>query len=233
MVNYYVVQEICGYYFLLFDSWKLQFLFLMLKSGSSPFHFWVFRVLGGLKKWFVLWFLTLQKLPYFVVLINFCSDFFFFFLFFGMVVCYLQFFLLRNYSDVVIIGSVESFNWLLLLGIFSFNEVFVFFFFYYVTIFFVISYVYSGFLSFFSLEMLIVFFNVPLSITFFLKVLLLFGSGFFVGFYYYFLLLIIPLISLRIGYLFFLISMSGFNQGLKYYDFFVWILLCIGFLSYF
>nr|AZH08560.1 NADH reductase subunit 2 [Dirofilaria sp. 'Thailand II']AZH08567.1 NADH reductase subunit 2 [Dirofilaria sp. 'Thailand II']AZH08573.1 NADH reductase subunit 2 [Dirofilaria sp. 'Thailand II'] len=233
LINYYIIQEICGYYFLLFDSWKLQFLFLMLKSGSSPFHFWVFSVLGGLKKWSVLWFLTLQKLPYFVVLVNFCSDFFFFVLFFGMIICYFQFFLLRSYCDLLFVGSTESFNWLLLLGVFSFNEVFFLFFFYYFVMFFIISYVYSGFVNFFSLEMLMVFFNVPLTITFFLKVLLLFGSGFLVGFYYYFLLLVMPLMSLGIGYFFFLVSMLGFNYGLKYYDYFVWVLFCVSFLSYF
>nr|BAV82815.1 NADH dehydrogenase subunit 2 [Onchocerca volvulus] len=233
LVNYYVIQEVCGYYFLVFDGWKLQFLLLMLKSGSSPFHFWLFSVLGGLNKWFVLWFLTLQKLPYFVVLVNFCGDFFFLFLFFGMIFCYFQFFLLRSYRDLLVVGSAESFNWLLLLGIFSFNEVFVLFFFYYFVMFFVISYVYGGFLDFLSLEMLMFFFNVPLSITFFLKVIVLFGSSFFVGFYYLFLLLFMPLMSLGVGYLFFLVSMMSFNCGFKYYDYFVYVLFCIGLLSCF
>nr|BAV82781.1 NADH dehydrogenase subunit 2 [Onchocerca flexuosa] len=233
LINYYVIQEVCGYYFLVFDNWKLQFLLLMLKSGSSPFHFWLFSVLGNLNKWFILWFLTLQKLPYFVVLVNFCGDFFFLFLFFGMIFCYFQFFLLRNYCDLLVVGSTESFNWLLLLSIFSFNEVFVLFFFYYFVMFFVISYVYNGFLNFLSLEMLMVFFNVPLSITFFLKVFLLFGTGYFVGFYYFFLLLVMPLMSLGVGYLFFLVSMMSYNYGLKYYDYFVYVLFCIGLLSCF
>uniref|UniRef100_A0A1I9VY15 NADH dehydrogenase subunit 2 n=1 Tax=Onchocerca ochengi TaxID=42157 RepID=A0A1I9VY15_ONCOC len=233
LVNYYVIQEVCGYYFLVFDGWKLQFLLLMLKSGSSPFHFWLFSVLGGLDKWFILWFLTLQKLPYFVVLVNFCGDFFFLFLFFGMIFCYFQFFLLRSYRDLLVVGSAESFNWLLLLGIFSFNEVFVLFFFYYFVMFFVVSYVYGGFLNFLSLEMLMFFFNVPLSITFFLKVIVLFGSSFFVGFYYLFLLLFMPLMSLGMGYLFFLVSMMSFNCGFKYYDYFVYVLFCVGLLSCF
>ncbi|VDK85856.1 unnamed protein product [Onchocerca ochengi] len=37
LVNYYIIQEVCGYYFLVFDGWKLQFLLLMLKSGSFSF----------------------------------------------------------------------------------------------------------------------------------------------------------------------------------------------------
>nr|NP_694903.1 NADH dehydrogenase subunit 2 [Brugia malayi]AAN17804.1 NADH dehydrogenase subunit 2 [Brugia malayi] len=233
LVNYYVIQEVCGYYFLVFDSWKFQFFFLMLKSGSAPFHFWLFSVLSNLKGWSILWFLTLQKLPYFVVLLNFCSDFFFLFLFFGMIFCYVHFFLLRNFLDMVVIGSTESFNWLLLLGMFSFNEVFVLFFFYYFVMFLIISYIYNSGINFISLEMLMIFFNVPLSLTFFLKVLLLFGTSSMVGFFYFFLLLFMCLMSLGVSYLFFCVSMIGFNFGLKYYDYFFYLLFCIGLLSVF
>nr|YP_004935012.1 NADH dehydrogenase subunit 2 [Wuchereria bancrofti]ADN43960.1 NADH dehydrogenase subunit 2 [Wuchereria bancrofti]BAV82914.1 NADH dehydrogenase subunit 2 [Wuchereria bancrofti] len=233
LINYYIIQEVCGYYFLVFDSWKFQFFFLMLKSGSAPFHFWLFSVLSDLKGWSVMWFLTLQKLPYFVVLLNFCSDFFFLFLFFGMFFCYFQFFLLRGFLDMVVVGSTESFNWLLLLGMFSCNEVFILFFFYYFVMFLVVSYVYNRDVNFVSLEMLMVFFNVPLSLTFFLKVLLLFGTFNFVGFFYFFLLLAMCLMSLGVSYLFFYISMVGFNFGFKYYDYFVYLLFCVGLLSVF
>ena len=233
IVSYYVLQEVCGYYFLVFNNWKLQFLLLMLKSGSAPFHFWLFRVLGNIKKWYLLWFLTLQKLPYFFVLVNFCGDFFFIFLFFGIVFCYFQVFLLRNFSDIIIVFSTESFNWLLLLSVFSLNEVFFVVFFYYFVMFFIISYINSGSLSFFSYETIFVFFNVPLSLTFFVKVLLFFSSGYFVGYFYLFLLLIIPLMSLSIGYLFFCISMSSFFVGIMYYDYFVYVLFSFGLLVYF
>lgn len=232
LINYYIVQEICGYYFLVFDGWKLQFLILLIKSGSAPFHFWLFSVTCGLKKWFVLWFLTLQKLPYFPVLINFCGDFYFFFLFFGMLFCYVHFFFLRNYIDIIVISSIESFGWLLIFGTFFINEVFIFSFFYYLIIFFIISYVYNNDLNFFNLEIVFTLINVPIRITFFLKVLLLFSSFEYVG-YYYFLLLIIPLISLGIGYFFFIISIMRYNYGLKYYDYLIYLLFCIGILSIF
>nr|WLW41715.1 NADH dehydrogenase subunit 2 [Mansonella ozzardi] len=231
LINYYIIQEISGYYFLLFDGWMLQFMVLLLKSGSSPFHFWLFSFLPGLNKWYFLWFLFLQKLPYFFVLVNFCGDFFFFILFFGMVVCYLQFFYLRDFGDMVVIGSTESFNWLLLLGMFSFNEVFIFFFFYYFTMMIVMSYTYMWSFNFFSIEMLMIFFNVPMSMTFFLKVFTLFDLS--VGFYYYLLLLIMPLLSVGFGYFFFLICMTSFNYGLKYYDYFIYLVFCLGFLSVF
>lgn len=233
LVNYYVIQEVCGYYFLVFDNWKFQFLILILKSGSAPFHFWLFRVLSGMKGWFVMCFLTLQKLPYFFVLVNFCSDFFFCFLFFGLLFCYLHFFLVRSYFDVLVLSSTESFNWLLFLGIFSFNDSFFLVFFYYFVMFLVISYVCSfGVFSFFVLEMVIVFFNVPMSITFFLKVLLFFSSVVFVGFYYLFLLFFMVLMSLSVGYLFFLFSMRVYNIGFKYYDYFFYVLFCVGFFCY-
>lgn len=168
-----------------------------------------------------------------MVLVNFCSDFFFYFLFFGMVVCYFQFFLLRGYSDILVISSTESFNWLLLLGMFSVSESFVYFVFYYCVVLLIISYVYSYDYGFCSFEMLFVFFNVPLSITFFLKVLLLFGSGFYVGFYYYFLMILMPFMSLGVSYFFFLVSIVSYNVGVKYYDYFFFVLFCFGLLSFF
>lgn len=235
VVSYYLVQEVCGYYFLVFDSWKVQFFFLMLKSGSAPFHFWIFRVLGRLDKWFVLWFLTLQKLPYFVVLVIFCSDFFFYFVFFGLIFCYFQVFLFRNFMDVLVVSSTESFNWLLLLGVFSFNEIFVFFFFYYFVVFLVLSYFFvSGYFGFFSVEMLLLLFNVPLRVTFFLKILLFFSSGgVYVGFCYLFLLFFLLLMSVSLVYFFFFFSMLFCVYGLKFYDYFFYVFFCVGFLSFF
>nr|BAV81413.1 NADH dehydrogenase subunit 2 [Litomosoides sigmodontis] len=233
LVSYYIVQEVCGYYFLVFDSWKLQFMFLMLKCGCAPFHFWLFSVISGIDKWFVLWFLTIQKLPYLFVLVNFCSDFFFFIIFFGMVVCYLQFFLLRGYRDMLLVISTESFNWLLLVGLFSFNELFFYVFFYYFIFFLVVFYVYDCDYGSLSYEILFVLFNVPMSITFFLKVLLVFGSWSFVGIYYYLLMILMPLMSLGVGYFFFVYSMSGYNYGTKYYDYFFYIFFCFSFLSFF
>nr|YP_009679043.1 NADH dehydrogenase subunit 2 [Setaria labiatopapillosa]QDF64271.1 NADH dehydrogenase subunit 2 [Setaria labiatopapillosa] len=232
LISYYVLPEVCGYYFLVFNNWKMQFLLLMLKSGSAPFHFWIFSVLEGLKKWYVLWFLTLQKLPYFFVLVNFWGDFFFIILFIGMVLCYIQVFLLRSFFDMLVVVSTESFNWLLLLSIFSFSDVFFFVFFYYFIMFLVLSYIYSS-VNFFSVEMVLLFFNVPLSLTFFLKILLIFGSGIFVGYFYLFLLFIMPIMSLGISYFFFCISMSNFNVGVKYYDYLVYVLFCFGLLVYF
>nr|YP_011001038.1 NADH dehydrogenase subunit 2 [Mastophorus muris]WPN85874.1 NADH dehydrogenase subunit 2 [Mastophorus muris] len=233
MINYYIIQEICGYYFLVFSNWKIQFLIVMLKSGSAPFHFWLFSIVSDLKKWFLFWFLTLQKLPYFVVLVGFCSGFYFFFLFFGLVFCFLQFFVLRDFISMLVVYSTESFNWLLLLSGFSLNEVFFFVFFYYITMFLVICYVGSGGFNFLSWELVLVFFNVPLSVTFFLKVLLLFGTGVFVGFYYLFLLFFMVLVSLGLGFWFFYVSMAGFNVGIKYYDYFFFGFFVFGLLVYF
>lgn len=233
VITYYILQEVCGYYFLVFNNWKLQFLLLMLKSGSAPFHFWLFSVLRGIKKWNVFWFLTLQKLPYFSVLVNFCGDFYFTFLFFGIIFCYFQFFLLRDFSDMLVVASTESFNWLLILGMFSFNDVLFLFFFYYFVMFLIVFYVYGFGFNFVSLEMVLVFFNVPLSLTFFLKVLLFFGSGFFVGYFYFFMLLFMSIISLGVSFFFLYVSMVNFNFGVKYYDYLVYILFCFSFLVYF
>ncbi|VDM18165.1 unnamed protein product, partial [Wuchereria bancrofti] len=69
----------------------------------------------GFKEMVCYVFLTLSaKLSYFVVLLN-CHILldFFLFLFFDMFFCYFQFFLLRGLLDMVVVGSTESFNWLL------------------------------------------------------------------------------------------------------------------------
>nr|ASS35191.1 NADH dehydrogenase subunit 2 [Thelazia callipaeda] len=232
LFNYFMIQEVSGYYFLLFGNWKMQFFFLLLKSGSAPFHFWLFSVLRDVKKWFFLWFLTFQKLPYFFVIVNFCSDFFFVVLLLGMVFCYLQIFFLRDVLDMIVIASVESFNWLLFLSVFSFNEIFFFVFFYYfVMVFFIFYGVKSG--GFFNYELVMVFFNVPLSVTFFLKLLLLFSSGFYVGFFYLFLLFFMVIMSLSISSWFFYVSMISFNLGLKCLDYFFYIFFCFMLFLYF
>uniref|UniRef100_A0A2K6VIY6 Uncharacterized protein n=1 Tax=Onchocerca volvulus TaxID=6282 RepID=A0A2K6VIY6_ONCVO len=87
-------------------------------------------------------------------------------------------FLLRNYCDLIVVGSAESFNWLLLLGIFSFNEVFV---------------------LFFSITLLcFLLFLMHIMVLLFFEAVLLFGSTFFISFYYSFLLLAMSLMSLGV-----------------------------------
>nr|YP_010332257.1 NADH dehydrogenase subunit 2 [Tetrameres grusi]UNY39756.1 NADH dehydrogenase subunit 2 [Tetrameres grusi] len=223
LVNYYVLQELCGYYFLVFNNWKIQFLVLALKVGCAPVHFWLFSVVECLNKWFVMWFLVLQKLPYLFVMINFCSDFFFFFLFFGMVICYLQFFLVRSVLSMLVIGSTESFSWLLFLSMFSFGEIFFFFFFYYFVMFCVVMYFFAGGRGVLNFELVFVFMNIPLSVTFLLKVFLLVSSvG--VGLYYLFLLLFLSVFSLGFCYWLFCLCMFV-DGGVKYYDCYFFILL--------
>ncbi|VDM99460.1 unnamed protein product [Thelazia callipaeda] len=60
-------------------------------SGSAPLHFWLFRVLRSVKKWFFLRNLTFQKLPYLSIIINTCT------------------------LDITAVASMNSFNWLLFL----------------------------------------------------------------------------------------------------------------------
>uniref|UniRef100_A0A0K0EU18 NADH-ubiquinone oxidoreductase chain 2 (projected from Caenorhabditis elegans ortholog nduo-2) n=1 Tax=Strongyloides venezuelensis TaxID=75913 RepID=A0A0K0EU18_STRVS len=49
MVNYFIIQEILGFTFLLVSVSWVQLVILLIKVGVAPFHFWVFSVTNGLR----------------------------------------------------------------------------------------------------------------------------------------------------------------------------------------
>nr|WAP90819.1 NADH dehydrogenase subunit 2 [Neofoleyellides sp. XM-2022] len=230
LVSYYIVQEVSGYYFLVFSSWKFQFVIIMIKAGVAPFYFWLFGVVESLSKWYLMWFLTFQKLPYFFVMVNFYCNYFFYFLLFGVFVCYLHFFLLRGFLDMLVVFSVESFSWLLMLCFFS-GDFFFYVFFYYFIMIVSLPYVYKYYFSGLSLELVLIFFNIPLSVTFLLKLLLM-GEVYIVGYYYFYLLFFMVLISMGISFWFFYVSMIN-NIGVKFNDYFFFVFFSFMLLSYF
>uniref|UniRef100_A0A1I7WD97 NADH dehydrogenase subunit 2 n=1 Tax=Heterorhabditis bacteriophora TaxID=37862 RepID=A0A1I7WD97_HETBA len=108
--NYFVIQETLGLLFLVFSSNYIQFIILIMKIGVAPFHFWVFSVTNSIFNYGLVWFLTIQKLPLMVVLLQlFASDIVYLFLF-GLFICYLQMFMLKGYKNLLIVSSTESFN---------------------------------------------------------------------------------------------------------------------------
>lgn len=48
VLNYFVIQESLGLFFLVFRVRILQFLVVMIKVGVAPLHFWLFRVTNDL-----------------------------------------------------------------------------------------------------------------------------------------------------------------------------------------
>ena len=228
VVQYYLIQEICGYFFLLLGGY-LSFFILMLKCGAAPLHFWIFSVVGALRGFVLVWFLTVQKLPYFFVMVGFCSGLFFYFLFMGAVFCYFQFFFLRYWSNMVLVVSTESFNWLLLLSVFVSRRVFFLSFIYYLVILLIIGFSSGVKNNYLGWEMVIIFFNVPFCVTFLLKILVLVFS---LGFNYFFLvfLFFMPLISLGVTFWFMYLMFSDLNLGLKgFMGFFLFPFMLLGF----
>lgn len=110
VLNYFVIQESLGLFFLVFNFFLLQFFIVILKIGVAPFHFWVFSVTSFLYDWLLMWFLTFQKLPFLPVLVQLFSFKMVFVFFLGVCVCYLQLFVLKSYKNMMIVSSTESFN---------------------------------------------------------------------------------------------------------------------------
>jgi len=172
-LNYFLIQEFLGFLFIIFSGFLLQFLILLIKIGVSPFHFWLYSVSSTLNNYNLIWFLTFQKIPFIPVLLFLFNYIYLFLLIFGLLICYIQIFILKNFKFIFIISSTESFNWLffgLIFGIWGFTFLSIYYFF---NIIFLIFYLNSINLTFIPLETILVFLNLPLSISFFLKIYLL------------------------------------------------------------
>nr|QPF22259.1 NADH dehydrogenase subunit 2 [Ophidascaris sp. CYZ-2020] len=173
VLNYFVIQESLGLFFLVFNFFLLQFFIVMLKIGVAPFHFWVFSVTGSLYDWLLMWFLTFQKLPFLPVLVQLFNFKMVFVFFVGVCVCYLQLFVLKSYKNMMIISSTESFNWIVLTCFLSvINVVYLFFYYMFLMIFLMPSFNIKDF-NFIHWETLLVFLNIPFSVSFFIKIFVL------------------------------------------------------------
>nr|QXT44859.1 NADH dehydrogenase subunit 2 [Crassicauda sp. Ningbo-2019]WHL46730.1 NADH dehydrogenase subunit 2 [Crassicauda magna] len=231
LVNYYLIQELCGYFFLIFSNFYCQILLLMVKAGVAPFHFWLFSVTSRLISWFLMWFLVLQKMPYFPVIFNFCGMELFFIIFLGLFFCYLNNFFCRDASNMLVIFSTESFNWLLLFSLFSFGSVYFFFLYYYFIMIFIIPF-FSSFYNCMSWELILLFFNIPLGLTFFLKIMVLFYGAALSGIYMLLVLFLMLMFSVSVIY-WILMSSMYFSYGLKNINFYFFFFLPSMFLLFF
>nr|ADU78514.1 NADH dehydrogenase subunit 2 [Baylisascaris ailuri] len=173
VLNYFVIQESLGLFFLVFNVFLLQFFIVMMKVGVAPFHFWVFSVTSSLYDWLLMWFLTFQKLPFLPVLVQLFEFSVFFIFLFGVGVCYFQLFVLKGYKNMMVISSTESFNWVVLTCFLSVINV-VYLFFYYVVLMIILmpNFNVKDF-NFINWEVLLVFLNIPFSVSFFIKIFVL------------------------------------------------------------
>lgn len=168
--NYFIIQESLGLIFLIFTNGIFQFFIILIKIGVAPLHFWVFNVTNNILSYALIWFLTFQKLPFLVILLQIFWLNSFYLIFFGLLICFLQIFILKNYKNLIIISSTESFNWIILGLIFSFLNSLYLFFYYFVLIVILINKFNKLNITFINWETILVFLNLPFSVSFFVKI---------------------------------------------------------------
>nr|AJI44490.1 NADH dehydrogenase subunit 2 [Acrobeles complexus] len=115
LINYFLVQEMSGSLMLLSALWEEGLsLFLMVKMGASPLHFWVFNVCSEMPGEYLMWFMTVQKLPFMSVMSGVLNESLLLVLLFGVVVCNLQAMLHSSFRQLIILGSTDTLSWNLL-----------------------------------------------------------------------------------------------------------------------
>nr|BAV78642.1 NADH dehydrogenase subunit 2 [Steinernema carpocapsae] len=224
LLNYFIIQEVLGLFFIFSFMEGFQFFFLLMKVGVSPLHFWVFNVLEGVYGWGIMWFLTFQKLPFLPVLLVLVDFFFFVFIVLGIFFCYFQMLILKDYKKLIIISSTESFSWLILVGYFNFFNMYFLFFYYFFLMCFMLPYLNNFYFNFFNWELVLVFLNMPFTFTFFVKIFSLSFIFFYNSFLFLFILFLMFLSM--ISFSFFLVNLSVMNfsniqYSLKYNYFFL------------
>lgn len=168
--NYFVIQESLGLLFLVIRRSILPFFIVLIKIGVAPLHFWIFRVTNNIFSYSLIWFLTFQKLPFLIILLQIFWLRSFYLLFLGLFICYLQIFIIKGYKNLLIISSTESFNWIILGLFFSFLNSFYLFLYYFLLIVLLINKFNKFNNNFLNWETILVFLNIPFSISFFVKI---------------------------------------------------------------
>lgn len=211
--NYFIIQETLGLLFLLFSSGLLQFFIILIKIGVAPLHFWIFNVTNNVFNYGLIWFLTFQKLPFLVILLQLFWLSSTYLLILGLLVCNLQMFSTKGYKNLLILSSTESFNWVVLGLFFSFFNSLYLFFYYFILIIVLIPKFSKKINNFINWETTLVFLNIPFSVTFFVKIFslreILKLDRFFV------LFILFSMFLSGLSFSFWLINLSTkFNQGI-------------------
>lgn len=174
LFNYFILQESLGLIFLMLSFGYIQLLILLLKIGVAPLHFWIFSVMNGVFGFNLMWFLTFQKLPFLLILLQLIVGSVIFFILLGLLICILQMLLTKSYKNLLILSSTESFNWVVLGFLISFIRVFFLFIYYFMLMVFLIpKFEFLGVKTFLGWETALVFMNLPFSVNFFVKILAL------------------------------------------------------------
>ena len=211
LFNYFVLQESLGLLFLLLSN--LQLIILFLKVGVSPLHFWIFSVTNNVFGFNLMWFLTYQKFPFLLVIMQIIKINYLFFLLFGLLLCLLQMLLIKSFKNLLILSSTESFNWILLSYVFSLLNVFFIFFYYFVLIIILIPKFTFKINEFIDWETTLVFLNLPFSINFFVKIFALINLLNWINYWILFLLLLMFMSMISLGFWLVNLRVKSFNRN--------------------
>lgn len=170
LINYFIIQERLGLIFLLINFSFIQFFIVIMKIGVAPLHFWIFSVTNNIFNYNLIWFLTFQKLPFLIILLQIFFIIGFIILFLGLVFCYFQIFIIKNYKRLLILSSTESFNWIII-GLFLslFNSLYLFIY-YIICIVLLINKFNKKNNNWVNWETILIFLNIPYRVTFFVKI---------------------------------------------------------------
>lgn len=170
LINYFIIQERLGLIFLLINFGIIQFFIVLIKIGVAPLHFWVFRVTNNIFRYNLIWFLTFQKLPFLIILLQIFWLGSFMLLFLGLIICYFQIYSIKNYKNLLVLSSTESFNWIII-GLFLsvFNTLYLFLYYIFLIIILIRKFRKSR-VNFLNWETILVFLNIPFRVTFFVKI---------------------------------------------------------------
>lgn len=115
IIYYFLIQELFGLFFVLSLSESIVIFSLLVKGGFSPFHFWIIK-LSNFSKNSLVWFLTVQKISYYLLLPLLITWSFLVLLFIISVLPLFQaFFILKNNLLLFLILTSRG-NYMLLLG---------------------------------------------------------------------------------------------------------------------
>jgi len=167
-IIYIIIQELFG---LLFLMTSVQWLWIMCKFFIAPFHLWVFHLVNWTKNIVFIWLMAISKLNFIGLFMLVFNRTLLVLLLLGVLSVLINYYFVKGLYGVIILNSIESFNWILLLivtGSFSIIRMLLTY---------VIIYVHfmksSNDLG--SLEVSLLILSLPLLFSFMIKILTLVG----------------------------------------------------------
>nr|YP_003433735.1 NADH dehydrogenase subunit 2 [Trichostrongylus vitrinus]ACX85101.1 NADH dehydrogenase subunit 2 [Trichostrongylus vitrinus] len=217
LFNYFVFQESLGLIFLLFNFQFLQLMILFMKVGIAPLHFWLFSVTNGVYGLNLMWFLTFQKFPFVMVMVQMLLMQIIILLIFGIAVCLLQMLMMKSVKNLLILSSTESFNWIMMSFVLSFLNVGIVFVYYLMLMLIMVPKLEILVnVNKVSWETMLIFMNLPFTVNFFVKIFSLISMLKFYSVWILLLLFVMFMSVLSLSY--WMVNLSVKNVVLSKYN---------------